>query len=361
METISAIRKSVTRAKRYLLAQARQDFAETRHEMFFPRLAGFRGGKELHSSDVFARAVLACILLDIIDLDADDNSGSQPLAAIVSREADYVAQAKLSDRRGGWSYFADLPDLPPDVDSFSAALRLFARAAPEHIPLCREPLQLALDTLLPDGSLETWLIAPQDHHKSRRRMQKGIKKFWGDGIHLDVCAHFYLALSDYDNELFSDILHQGARFIIDNQNPDGSWEATWYWGTAYGTALCLSFLDRINCAEEAHRRAIDFFLKSQRHNGGWGTWEAVPLDTALALRAIMMLDTRPHPNVIGRAVDFLLDYQCYEGHWNPSPWIKMDVGRAQGHRTHTLTYQSATLSTALCLRSLLQATHFIAS
>jgi hypothetical protein len=82
----------------------------------------------------------------------------------------------------------------------------------------------------------------------------------------------------------------------------------------------------------------------------------VPLDTALATWAIGEPDARAHPNALTRAVGFLLDYQGRDGHWNPSPWIKMEVGRARGRILHTHTYQSATLSTAFCLRSLLIAT-----
>lgn len=348
------IRTAVMRAKQYLLAQARQDFAETRHEMYFPLQAGFGGEKERHSSDVFARAVLACILLDIIDLDAEDEAYTATLRAIVRREADYVAQAKLRDRAGGWSYFPDLPDLPPDLDSLAAALRLFVRAAPQYISLCQEPLQLALNNLQSDGCLETWIIAPQDHPELQHMMQKGIKRFWGGGVHLDVCAHFFWALSEYDVDTYSDVLDRGARYICDHQKPDGSWQATWYWGAAYSTVLCLSLLHQLNYAERVYIRAVEFFLESQRHNGGWGLWESVPLDTGLAIWALIKQGDDAQADVIERAVACLLDYQCGDGHWNPSPWIKMDVGRAQDRISHTLAYQSATLSTAVCLRSFLK-------
>ena len=347
------IRKTISAAKQYLLTQARRDFAETKHEMVFPHRAGFGGQKERHFSDVFARAVLACILMDIIDMDAEDEIGTATLRAIVRREADYVAQAKLTDRAGGWSYFPDLPDLPPDLDSLASVLRLFVRAAPAYISLCREPLQIALDTLQSHGALETWIIAPGDRLEDQRRMRNGIKRFWGSGVHLDVCAHFFLALCEYDFGNYSDRIYRGARYICDRQDSNGSWEATWYGGSAYGAFLCLSLLHKLQYGTRVQQRAIEFLLKSQRDDGGWGIWESVPLDTAVAIWALLQQGSDVQLDVIGRAVACLLDYQADDGRWNPSPWIKMDVGRAHAQTTHTLTYQSATLSTAFCLRSLL--------
>jgi hypothetical protein len=54
-----------------------------------------------------------------------------------------------------------------------------------------------------------------------------------------------------------------------------------------------------------------------------------------------------------RAVDHLIESQFPEGHWKPSPWIRMDVGRARDGHGPVLSYGSATLTAAFCLRALL--------
>jgi hypothetical protein len=55
-------------ASAYLLAQADQQFAEARHRMKFPHAVGFSGSSEDQSGDIFARATLANLFLDIADL-----------------------------------------------------------------------------------------------------------------------------------------------------------------------------------------------------------------------------------------------------------------------------------------------------
>ena len=347
--------QAITRAKQYLLVQAEHHFAETCHTMVFPRWAGFSVKKEEQASDVFARAVLADILLDVAEMDDEAGQFRVDWESIALREAQYVAQAKLRDRAGGWSYFPDLPELPPDADSLAAALRLFARIAPEYVSLCVEPVELVLQDAQPDGALNTWIIAPTDAPAQRRLMEKGVRRYWGRGTDIGVCARFYLALWANDPMRYGRAIRRGAQHIQGQQRPDGAWATTWYWGTAYGTGLCLRLLRDVGIGDLTQSKAVDFLQRSQREDGGWGTWQTVPLDTAHAIWAIAQVGAVQQATDIERAVHCLLDYQAEEGYWNPSPWIKMDVGRAQGTVRHTLTYQSTTLTTAFCLRSLLLA------
>ena len=91
----------------------------------------------------------------------------------------------------------------------------------------------------------------------------------------------------------------------------------------------------------------------QREDGGWGTWESVPLDTALAIWSVVQDHIPDQSDSVGRGLDVLLEQQAPDGSWPATPWIKMDVGRAQGRVLRTLTYQSTTVTTAFALRSLL--------
>ncbi len=92
--------QAIERAKRHLLSQAEAGFPETRHTMQFPRREGFHARKEEHSSDVFARAVLAGVLLDIRELSDSDEHFKDTLQEIAYREARLCSPGYL-ERQGG--------------------------------------------------------------------------------------------------------------------------------------------------------------------------------------------------------------------------------------------------------------------
>ena len=350
----SRIASSIAGAKRYLLEQAADGFPEARHVMTFPRRAGFSAESETQSTDVFTRAVLAGVLLDAAELD-EDGGFRDAVRAIARREAEHVAGARLRGRAGGWSYFPGLPELPPDLDSLSAALLLFARAAPDLAPLCAGPVALALGRAGPDGAIETWLISSHDDPADRAAMERGVSLFWGSGADVDVCAHFYLALWTHDPSRYAKAARLGARHVESRQRADGAWEATWYHGSAYPAVLCLRLLRAVGGRKEAMAHALEHLRDSARPEGGWGAHETIPQETALALWAIACSGGEVPAAASVRAVDCLVESQLSEGHWRPSPWIRMDVGRARGGGGPVLSYGSATLTSAFCLRALLMA------
>jgi hypothetical protein len=347
-EVASAIRA----ARDYLRHRAADEFRETVHTMRFPRAAGFQGERETHGTDVFPRAVLAGVLLDAAERD-DDLAFRDEVRSLARREADHVAAHRLRERAGGWSYFPGLAELPPDLDSLSAALLLFARAAPSHLPLCDGPVALALGRAGDDGAIATWLISATDAPDDRARMEDGVRRFWGDGADVDVLAHFYYALQARGRAPHADVVRRGARFVAARQTPEGGWPATWYHGQAYAASLCIRLLRAVGEGSSAVERAALFLSGSQRPDGGWGTKAADPQETALALWTLTLAG-RPLPEAAHqRALSSLLDQRRPDGSWDGSPWIKMDVGRARGGGGPILSYASATLTTAFVLRGLL--------
>jgi len=348
--------RSFEAACSFLLEQAEKDFEETRHTMVFPHAAGFTGASEEQSSEAFTRSILARVLLDIGALGGIEHPLLRVLPDVIEREARQVAAARLCDREGGWSYFPDLPELPPDVDSLAAAALLFARASPQHIHLCARPIELVIDGLRSDGGIGTWIISPNDPHPAHLTMKRGIELYWGDTVDVEVCANFFLALLAVDRRRYEHLARRGAAYILNAQNENGTWDAIWYWGLAYPTALCLELLQSLGERDESTHKAADFFRNSQNSDGGWG-WAgqaSVPLETALAATLLSKAGVGMPKEVRRGTADFLLECQSADGSWEGSPWIKMEVGRAHGTATHTLSYRSTTLTTAVCLRALLQ-------
>jgi squalene-hopene/tetraprenyl-beta-curcumene cyclase len=184
-------------------------------------------------------------------------------------------------------------------------------------------------------------------------MERGVREYWGTGPDVEVCASFYLALLTYDRRKYAAAADRGGRYVVSQQKSDGNWDATWYWPRPYGIGLCLRLLRELGTGADAINRALNFLTASQRPDGGWGVWQTVPLDTALALWAFALAgETGPQAD-IKNALSALLRDQDLDGSWEATPWIKMDIGRAGGTVLRTATYQSITLTTAFCLRSLL--------
>lgn len=343
---------AVERASAYLLAQAERQFAEARHEMNFSRAGGFTGSSEKQSSDIFARATLANLFLDIAGL-----AGTPELAAafraIARREAEYIARAKVPNRAGGWSYFPDLPELPPDADSLAAALSLFVRIAPEYIALCREPVELVLAGADADGSFETWIVAPGDEPSDRARMQWAIENCWGAGADPDVLAHLYHALWLWAPDRYGDAIRRGASKLIEMQQPNGAWRATWYVGPAYGTGVAVRLLREIGMGDDPRARARHFLLDSRREDGAWGDGSSAPLQTALSMAALSESEPGSSSIEMRCGAASLRVRQMADGSWLAAPWIQMEIGRAKGKILRVATYKSATLTTAFCLRALL--------
>ena len=346
---------ALERAWGYLLAQADRQFAEVRHEMNFSRAAGFTGLMEHQSSDIFPRATLANLLLDIAGL-MPSSKLEAPLRAMARREAEYIARVKVLDRAGGWSYFPGLPELPPDADSLAAALSLFVRIAPEYAELCRTPVELVLANASADGSFETWIVAPTDPPADRARMQWAIQNCWGSGADPDVLAHLYYALWLWEPSRYGEAIRRGASKLIEMQQPNGAWQATWYAGPAYGTGLCVRLLQEIGMGIDARVRAYRFLLDTQREDGSWDEHSSSPLQTALSMAALSDADCGSSAKEMQLGATAIRELQLADGSWDASPWIQMEIGRAVGKIIRVATYQSAILTTAFCMRALLLGT-----
>ena len=348
------IAPAIARATALLLAEAEHGFPGLRHEMTFPRAAGFTATQETQATDVFARATMANLLLDIVPL-CKDAVTATAFSSIARREADYVAGAKSRDRVGGWSYFPGLPELPPDVDSLAAAMSLFARIAPRHLPLCGDAVALVLADIGSDGAMETWIVAPGDAAADRQRSEWAIEHCWGRGTDVDVVANFHHALFLVDPDRHAAAIRRGAAKVTAMQRFDGAWDASWYSGFNYGSALCLRLLREAGQGEASAAQAFDFIRRMQRRDGSWGGARPIALETACGIWSLTEIDPAGALPEIARAATALLDLQLDDGSWAASPWIKMQIGRATGSISRVATHGNVPITTALCLKASLLA------
>lgn len=147
---------------------------------------------------------------------------------------------------------------------------------------------------------------------------------------------------DYPNYRADEIaksIQSGRKFLKSIQRPDGSWYGSWGNCFCYGTWFGIDGL--VAAGEDpktspAIKKAVEFFLKQQRPNGGWGESyvacvnKAYPADgtgpgfgtdgsgvvqTAWAVLGLIEGDCEDRA-AIDRGVKFLMDKQLPTGDWD---------------------------------------------
>lgn len=336
----AAVQRASGRAWDFLRRQDDAGFPDARHEMRFPHAQGFTGSTELQGSDLFARAVIGGLLMDLAEVSPAHAEAAKRLAA---SQADHVAAGRVTDRAGGWSYFPGLPELPPDLDSLAAASALFARSAPQHLALCASPIELALSQRRVDGAIDTWLVAPSDPPQAQAVMRRAVELCWGNTVDIDVLARFYRALLRLEPALAGTVA-TGARLVEAAQRDDGAWQGTWYAGPFQATSLCVDLLVAAGSAPAAVARACGFARRALAEPG------LSPVNAALCLWTLHLggEGSSGHEPAVRR----LAEGQSDDGSWPEEPWIEMAMGRARGRVTKILTWGSRSVASATCLRAL---------
>lgn len=328
---------ALARALQTLRRQAAAGFPEAAHAMRFP--AWVAGRVRQPVARAFPRAVLAHALLDIADR-VDDAARWRSMARGL---ADAVAAERLTALHGGWRYFPGLALLPPDLDSLAVALALFARVAPEHLPLCEGPARLALRSAGADGSCPTWLIDPLDPLPARLAMRAGVRWLWGRTRDVDVNARFAQALAAAGRGAEAEA---PARHVRAQQRPDGLWPRTWYACPLYTASMALP-VPGVDAA--AARKAI---AAAQRPDGAWPSEDRPDGDVQSTAHGTWLL--APHdPVAARRGAAWLCAMQDDPGAWRATPWLRMEVGRARGRVRRIARWGSTTLNTAWAARALL--------
>jgi squalene-hopene/tetraprenyl-beta-curcumene cyclase len=126
---------------------------------------------------------------------------------------------------------------------------------------------------------------------------------------------------------------RGVQWLIDHQEPDGSWFGRWGVNHIYGTGAVLPGLVAagVEPSRECIRRAVRWLEGCQNDDGGWGedprsyddpAWigrgESTPSQTAWALLALQAAEGEApdgHSNAVLRGMAWLADTQCADGSW----------------------------------------------
>lgn len=122
----------------------------------------------------------------------------------------------------------------------------------------------------------------------------------------------------------------GVRWLLDNQESDGSWFGRWGVNYVYGTGAAVPALIAagVSGADPAIRRAVRWLEQHQNEDGGWGedcrsyddpAWSgrgvSTPSQTAWALMALAAAGDRHEPAAL-RGIGWLVDNQRADGGWD---------------------------------------------
>ncbi len=121
------------------------------------------------------------------------------------------------------------------------------------------------------------------------------------------------------------VFRSAVQYILDNQNPDGTFERSW--SCAHSNAIFRALLAIQTLADgrstteqlDTERRAMSYLRMSQNEDGGWGHLigdDSDPISSAYALITLSHFDGE---FTIGRGVDYLVQQQLSNGGYLSRP------------------------------------------
>ncbi len=239
-------------------------------------------------------------------------------------------QVKCNGRPGGWAFEFD-NDVYPDTDDSSVVMMAIDRTK-----LDEKGKAHALDRGL------EWLLAMQssnggwgafDRNNTRALLREIPFADFGEMIDppsVDVTAHIVELLGQLGYKKGFRPLDRALAYLKREQEPDGAWYGRWGVNLTYGIGYVLPALAAVGEDMRAPyvRRAVDWLIKHQNEDGGWGekvegyydpTWRgrgpSTSSQTAWALLALLAAGEIQHPATVD-GINYLLRTQREEGGWD---------------------------------------------
>lgn len=328
-----------------LLREFFNGFEQTQHVMPFPRQK-FQVEEDWQRGDVFQRA----LILDTF-LDFNAHLGQQ-LQDVIVAEVQYLVSTRRSRGIGGWAYFPNLPELPPDADDLAQIIQVLLRAGYAEVlaPFIEVPLQVLLSDQVNEDAWESWIIPKQMSNEEQVLQQEWVDKAWGTGSDIEVVANLIYALQLYDASRFQAEINRGLAFLYNNHQGRFCWKSTWYHGDYYGTYVSLRAICASNGNKTVVEAAIRFLEENRNTDGSWSIKEqgSSPLQTALALLALAIakqyIGQRLSSDWLEPSLRYLQVHYTPKQGWPASPFIQMPMGRPYGFVHTILSYESASIT-----------------
>ncbi|HWY17962.1 MAG TPA: squalene--hopene cyclase [Solirubrobacteraceae bacterium] len=293
---------------------------------------------------------LAMIALADAGLPADDPALMRAAEWLLGEEVTATGDWALARRGlapGGWAFeFANVnyPDVDDTAEVVLALRRVAdAQSAAPNGAAAGAQIRSRIDTAI--GRAVRWAQGMQssgggwgafDADNTRALVRELPFLDFGEVIDepsADVTAHAVEMLAALDM-LDTPAARRGVRWLISEQEPDGSWFGRWGVNHVYGTGAAVPALIAAGVApgETCIRRAVDWLQRHQNEDGGWGedprsyddpAWIGRGSSTAsqtawalLALHAAGRGDDEGDSPALQRGVDWLVATQRADGTWD---------------------------------------------
>lgn len=300
-------------------------------------------------SPIWDTGLTAHAALEMGTVEAEDAAG---------QACDWLKDKQILDVQGDWSWMA--PDLRsggwafqyandhyPDVDDTAVVAMALHRTGD---PRFRQAVDRAVEWVVGmqstnggwgafdiDNSAEILNNMPFADHGALL-----------DPPTADVSARCISFLCQVDAPDTKEAIERGVRYLLDEQEEDGSWFGRWGTNYIYGTwsALCALNAAGIDHEDECMRKAVDYLLSHQLEDGGWGEdgatyWEedrgkmkrSTPSQTAWAVLGLMAAGLVDHV-AVERGIAFLMSEEVEQGKWEEDDYTAVGFPRVFYLRYH---------------------------
>ena len=251
---------------------------------------------------------------------------------VLDDEGDW-AMVRPGVRPGGWAFQYENPHYPDLDDTAAVALALDRFDAARY----REAIDRAAEWVLGMQSRNGgWASFDADNtHYYLNHIPFADHGALLDPPTADVSARCLGLLAQLGYPENHSAVAAVIKYLLREQEPDGSWFGRWGTNYIYGTWSVLAAFNAAGVATKSPevRRAVDWLLTRQRPDGGWGeTGESyfpgalhgeapysTASQTAWALLGLMAAGQVEHP-AVARGIGYLLETQDEQGNWE-EPWF----------------------------------------
>lgn len=196
--------------------------------------------------------------------------------------------------------------LPPDADTTSAVLLALARLGDQR----------GLDSLWAYGT-ETHFVTWHGERTTSTSANAHVLAVFGDRI----------AREPATSRSYESAADKLARWLSDQQRPDGTWLDKWHASPYYATACCAIALHRYGGAGAvaAVTRAVDWVLDTQRPDGSWGRWAGTAEETAYAMQILLLTGPESDRSTRAAASGYACLLATYDQQEDPPLWHDKDL------------------------------------